>query len=210
MDLQNRGVKMVRRFWVLLLIILTGCGLNTTRRILPVADQDVAILPRTRGAVVTKTFEGRSGGVSFVVVPLERVKEMDAFGILIVNETSNWISFKKEDIMLIQSGEARYPTSDTQVYSRLGGGHKPSMPNELNADIYYDWRPSVNTMVSRGFQIVDEEKKLSVMGGTKEKIFLYFKTQSDTSPMQLIIPNVYNEATKQRLRFSFKFVIEER
>jgi hypothetical protein len=65
-------------------------------------------------------------------------------------------------------------------------------------------------MVSRGFQIVDEEKKLSVMGGTKEKIFLYFKTRDDTSPMQLIIPSVYNEATKQRLRFSFGFVIEEK
>ena len=193
------------RTWVVILIVLAGCGgLSVTRDILPGAGPDVTVLPRTRGVAATKD------NISVVVVPLQDVKELDGFGVLIVNESSHWISFKKEDFMLIQSGEARYPVSDTQVLTRLGGGYKPSMPGDLSIDISLEWdRQDVNMMRSRGLQIVDEDKKLSVMRGTKEKIFVYFKTRDDMAPMQFIIPNIYNEATKQRTRFSFKFTVKE-
>ena len=191
------------RFWIILLIVLAGCGgLQTTRNILPMAEPDVTILPRSNGVAATKD------DISVVVVPLQDVKELDAFGLMIINESSNWIYLKKEDFMLIQGGDVRYPVSDEQVSSRLGGGYKPSMPSELSADIYYNWRPDVNIMRSRGLSVVDDEKSLSIMRGTKEKIFLYFKTRDDMSPMQLIIPNIYNETRDQRTRFSFKFSIE--
>jgi phage-related protein len=194
----------MRKFWVALLIVLAGCGgLYATRDILPVAGPDVTILPRARGVAATKD------NISIVVVPLQDVKELDGFGILIVNESSHWISFKKEDFMLIpEGGEARHPVSDSQVYARLGAGYKPSMPNGLNVDIY-EWRPNVNSRDSRGLQVVDKDEKLSIMGGTKEKIFLYFRTQEGTAPMRFMIPNIYNEATKQRTLFSFKFAVEK-
>jgi hypothetical protein len=199
----HKGVSTVGRFWIVLLIVLTGCGgLHATRDILPVAEPDVTVLPRTKGAAATKD------NISVIVVPLQDVKELDGFGIMIVNESSHWVSFKKEDFMLIQSGEVRYPVSDTQVYTRLGGGYKPTMPSGLNVDIF-EWRPSVNERSSRGLGSVDKEKTLSIISSAKEKLFLYFKTRDDMAPLQFIIPNIYNEATKQRTRFSFRFTVEK-
>lgn len=188
---------------LIVLVILAGCsGMRATRNILPVADQDVAILPRARGIAATKD------DISVVVAPLQDVKELDGFGILIINESPNWISFKKEDFVLIQSGEARYPMSDAQVSSRLGSGYRPTMPGDLNIDIF-EWRRDVNLIDSREHRIMDQDKKLSIMSGTKDKIFVYFKTRDDSAPIQLIIPNIHNEAKNQRTRFSFKFSIEK-
>jgi hypothetical protein len=83
------------------------------------------------------------------------------------------------------------------------------MPDELKVDIF-DWRRSVNSLNSRDLKIVDENKKISIMGGTKETIFLYYRTNNSISPMQLIIPNVYNETAEQRTRFSFSFNVEKK
>ena len=132
---------------------------------------------------------------------------MDAFGVLIVNESSHLISFKKEDFILIQSGEVRYPVSDTQVYAHLGSGYKPAMPTELSADVF-QWRRSVNMRKSHGLETMSDNR-LSVMGGAREKLFLFFKTSDSIAPVQFITI-IYNEATKQRTRFSFKFIIEKK
>ena len=192
------------RFWVvMLLIFLAGCsGMHATRNILPVAETDVTILPRAKGVATTKD------NISIAVVPLQDVKELDGFGLMIVNESSNWISFKKEDFILIQSGEVRTPVSDTQVTTRLGSSYKRSMPGGINVDLF-EWRQSINSRRSRGLRIMDDEKRISIIGGAKEKLFLYFKTRDDTAPMQLIITNIQNESTKKRTRFSFKFEIEK-
>ena len=192
----------MKKFWIILLIVLAGCGLRATRDILPVADPDMTILPRVKGIADTKD------SISVVVVPLPDVKELDAFGVLIVNETSHLISFSKEDCMLIQSGEVRRPMTDTQVYKRLGSSYKPSMPGGLNMDIY-GWRQSVNLRSSRGLEGMDKNKRMTIMGNAKEKIFLFFKTRDDTSPMQFRIQNIQNEATRQRTWFSFKFTIKK-
>ena len=199
----DRGVMIVGKFWIVLLMALIGCGgFRATRDILPVAGPDVIVLPRSRGVGATKD------GISVAVVPLQDVKELDGFGVLIVNESSHWIYFKKEDFMLIQGGEVRHPVSDSQVSTRLGGGYKPKMPGELNADIF-EWRRTINTRDSRGFKMLDSDKRLSVMSGTKEKLFLYFKTRDDAAPMQFVIRNIYNEVTNKRARFSFKFDVEK-
>lgn len=193
----------MRKFWiVLLIIVLAGCGLRATRDILPVADPDVVVLPRVKGVATTK------GNVSVVVVPLPDVKELDAFGVIIANESSNLLTFSKEDCMLIQSGEVRRPLTDAQVYKRLGSSYKPSMPSGLNTDIY-GWRQSVNLRSSRGLENMDKEKRLSIMGNAKEKIFLFYKTANDTSPMQFRIQNIRNEATDQRIWVSFKFTVQK-
>lgn len=187
-----------------LIVILVGCaGMRMTRNIVPVVGQDETELLMTTGVAATQ------GAISIIVVPLENVKELDGFGLMIINETSHWLSFRKEDFVLVQGGEARKPVSDTHVTSRLGGGYKPSMPTGLNTDIY-QWRRKVNTMESHGLRIVDKDKSISVMSGSKEKIFVFFRTTDDTSPMQLIIPNIYDEKTKERTRFSFKFTVDKR
>ena len=192
----------MKKFWIILLIVLAGCVSNATRDILPVADPDMTILPRVKGIADTKD------NISVAVVPLPDVKELDAFGVIVANETSHLISFSKEDCMLIQSGEVRRPRTDTQVYKRLGSSYKPSMPSGLNMDIY-GWRRSVNVRSSRGLEGIDKEKRITIMGNAKEKIFLFFKTRDDTSPMQFRIQNIQNEATKQRTWFSFKFTVKK-
>ena len=197
------------RSWVIplvtLLVILAGCGLNATRTILPVAGPEMVFLPRTKGIAANKD------NISVVVVPLPDVKEVDGFGVLIVNETTHWISLEKKDCILIQGGEVKQPMSKTQVSARLGGSYKASMPNDLSMDIY-GWRRSINlrsSSRSRKLKIMDEDEKISIIGGTKETIYLYFSTQGNEAPMQLIIPGIYNEATGQRTRFSFSFTIEK-
>ncbi len=194
----------MRKFWVIILAaLLIGCGLNTTRNITPIPGPDIALLARTKGLAANKD------DISVVVVPMQSVKELDAFGVMIINESSNWVSIKKEDCILIQGGEAKYPLDDKQVTSRMGSSYKPSVPEGLVVDIS-DWRRSVNYLNSRDLEIVDENKKVSVMGGTKETIFLHYKTSDNLSPMQLIISNIYNETTKQRTRFSFSFNVEKK
>ncbi|MFC1718965.1 hypothetical protein ACFL6S_35265 [Candidatus Poribacteria bacterium] len=191
-------------YLITILLILAGCGLNATRTIVPVPEPDLTILLRTKGIAATK------GEISIAVVPLPDVKELDGFGILIANESKHWISFEKKDCVLIQGGEARQPMSKSQTVSRLGGSYKASMPNELSADIYR-WRQSVNLMRKRAREMdsIIEDKEISVMGGTKETVYFYFSTQGNMAPMQFIIPNIYNEATGQRTRFSFKFNVEK-
>jgi len=198
------GVKIVSRFWAVLLVFVTGgAGVNATREIVPVAESDSTILPVTKGVAATRD------DISVVVAYLKDVKALDGFGVMIVNETSHWISFKKEECVLIQSGEVRRPLDDPQVAARLGGSYKPKMPEGLAGDIS-EWRRDVNSRVSRGFKVSDEDKTLSIISGTRETVYLYFNTREDTAPIELIIPNIYNEATKQRTRFSFKFVVEKK
>lgn len=194
----------MKKIWVILLAaFLMGCGLTTTRNIIPVPGADVPLLPRSKGLAAYKD------NISVVVVPMQSVKELDAFGVIIINESSNWISIEKEDCILVQGGEARYPLDDKQVNSRMGSGYKPSMPEELRVDIF-EWRRSVNYISSRDLKIVDEDKKISIMGGTKGTIYLHYRTADTTSPMQLIISNIYNESTKQRTLFSFTFNVEKK
>ncbi|MBM3212310.1 hypothetical protein FJZ33_08825 [Candidatus Poribacteria bacterium] len=188
---------------IILACFLSSCGLNTTRNILPIPEADVSLLPRSKGLATTKN------GISVIVVPLQSVKELDGFGVMIINETSNWISIKREDCVMIQGGDARYPLNNKQVSNRMGSSYKSSMPDELKVDIF-EWRRNINTLNTRDLKIVDENLKISIMAGTKETIFLYFKTIDSTSPIQLILSNIFNEATKQRTRFSFKFTVEKK
>lgn len=191
------------KFWILILaILLAGCGFNATRNISPEGEAEAMVLLRTKGIATTKD------NISIVVVPLHSVKKLDGFGILIINESTHWISFRKEECMLVQGRKVRRPVADKQISAHLGGSYRPTMPTELSADLF-EWRRSVNLRGTRDAKIVDEDKKVSIMGGTKQKIYLYFSTQGDMAPMQLIIPNIYNEATKKRTRFSFKFNVEK-
>jgi len=197
----------VSKIWAILFIsiLIAGCGaLNAARNINPVQDENVTVLKRTKGAAMEKN------NITVIVVPLQDVKELDGFGIMIVNKTPNWISIRKEECMLVQDGKVIYPIEHEKAMARLGAGYKPKMPNELNADIY-EWKKEINTMKSRtNTKVVDEDKKISIITGSKDTIYLYFNTQGNTSPMQIIIPNIFNEATKEKTSFSFRFEVTKK
>ncbi len=207
---KSNEVKVVKKLWAIpLIFLLAGCGsFGAGRNIVPVLSPDMTYLQHTKGVAMTKN------NISVVAVYLQDVKELDGFGVMIVNETPNWISLKKEECILVQNGQAIKPLKDSKALSRLGAGYKPSMPDELTADIY-EWRREVNLKSSRGkktidTKVIDEDKKMSIITGSRETIFLYFSTQGSTAPMQLIIPNIYNETTKERTSFSFGFVLEKK
>lgn len=198
-----------------ILVTYFGCGaIRSTRELEPVPSIDSVILKRTKAIATTKD------NISVIVVYLQETKELDGFGIMIVNETPNQISFTKEECMLVQGGKVLNPLSDSKAYARLGVGYKPKLPNELNADIY-EWRKDINLKKSRqskavDSKVMDKDKdgdpiiKISLFPGTKETVYVFFNTQGNKAPMQLIIPNIYNEATKQRTTFSFQFKVKEK
>ncbi len=192
--------------WTILLvsIVIVGCGaFNSTRNIVPLPNEDMTILKQSSGVAMTKN------RISVAVAPIQDVKELDVFGVLIVNDTSNWISIKQEECMLVQDCKALYPMETKMALARLGSGYKAKMPNTFSADVY-EWRKDINNRSSRSSKVVDEDKKVSIVTGSKDTIYLYFSTQGSNAPMQLIIPNVYNETTKERTSFSFKFEIQKK
>jgi hypothetical protein len=189
-------------FWVSIFIV--GCGgFRSTRNIVPLPNEDMTILKQSNGVAMTKN------GISIAVAPIQDVKELDAFGVLIVNDTPNWISVKQEECMIVQDGKAVYPMETATALARLGSGYKQKMPNTFIADVF-DWRKDINNKSSKGSKVVDEDKKVSIVTGSKSTIYLYFSTQGSNAPMQLIVPNVYNETTKERTSFSFKFEIQKK
>ena len=195
----------MNKLWAILLIfLLAGCGgLGSTKNIVPIPDPEMTYLKRTKGVAITKD------NISVVAVYLQDVKELDGFGVMIVNDSSNWIRLKKEECMLVQNGQVLHPLKDNKVLSRLGSSYKFMMPGELNVDIY-EWRRDVNVKSFVDSKVVDEDMSISIIAGSRENIFLFFNTQGNTAPMQLIIPNIHNEATNQRTNFSFRFVLEKK
>ncbi|MGB9595300.1 MAG: hypothetical protein ACPL7B_03375 [Candidatus Poribacteria bacterium] len=197
----------MNKIWAIFIIsiLIAGCGaLNASRNINPIPDENVTILKRTKGVATEKN------NIIVAVVPLQDVKELDGFGVIIVNKTPNWISIRKEECMLVQDGKVIYPLDQNKALARLGAGYKPKMPNELNADIY-EWRKEINTIKSSAnTKVVDEDKKISIITGSKETLYLYFNTQGNTSPMQIILPNIFNESTKEKTSFSFRFEITKK
>jgi hypothetical protein len=208
-------VKIVNKLWAILLVsaLFAGCGaLNATRNIIPVPDESMTVLKRTKGVALEKN------NIVVAVVPLPDVKELDGFGIVIVNETPNWLSINRGECMLIQDGKITYPIDNKKALSRLGAGYKPKMPGELSAD-FYEWRRNINTIISSrssntNTKMVDveiiEDKTISIITGSKETIYLYFSNQGNKAPMQIILPNIFNEATKEKTSFSFKFEITKK
>ena len=199
-------VKIVNKLWVMFLvsILLVGCGgFRSSRNLIPVPTEEETVLKRTKGVAMTK------GNIFVVAVPLQDVKELDGFGIIIVNETPNWISVKQEECMLVQNGKVIYPLENKRAFARLGAGYKPKMPDLLSSDIF-EWRKDVNSKNSKGSKFSDEDKKLLIVTGSRESMYLYFSTQGNIAPMQLIIPSIYNETTKERTNFSFKFEVQKK
>lgn len=195
----------MNKLWVIpLIFLLAGCGsFGATRNIVPVPEPEMTYLKNTKGVATTKN------SISIVVAPLHDVKEIDGFGVMIINDSSNWISLKKEECMLVQNGQALKPLKNTKVLSRLGANYQFQMPTELTSDIY-EWRRDVNTKSSVDTKVVDEDQTISIISGSRENIYLFFSTQGNTAPVQLIVPNIYNETTKQRTSFSFRFEFEKK
>ena len=125
--------------WLIILFLANlGCATlqNTfenafqTERIVPVFDPEATILMRSGSAAYIKN------GITAIAVPLNDVKAVDAFGIIVFNSTDHWISLRQADCsMLDQSGKVYKPIHRSQHTFYLGKNFTPKIgPPEFRED----------------------------------------------------------------------------
>ncbi|MBM3235480.1 hypothetical protein FJZ31_04210 [Candidatus Poribacteria bacterium] len=191
-------------FSIFILFMLIGCASLRTTKIIPAIDQDATIFPKTGAVASTKN------GIVVLAVPLNDVKEVDALGVIVVNETSNWLSFyKNKCVLLDQNGSTFNPLSKSEENFHLGKNFKPQLPPEFKMELF-SWRHGIVGRGSiQGMPLEDLQKTL-VMPGSKRQFFLYFKKRSvQSSRLTLIIPNIYNEVSDEKTTFAFKFEVQK-
>ena len=187
-------------------LMIIGCGSLKTTKIVPMFDPEATIFPKSNAIAYVKT------GIVAIAVPLNDVKEVDAFGVFIINRTEHWISFKEKDCWLLdQSGKGTKTIDESQKTFYLGKNFKPKLPPEFPAEVFR-WNRSIRVAVS-GFTASASEnvKKTTIMPNHKKQFFLYFRKQSTkSSKIRLIIPKVHNEYTGKDTTFVFKFQVRKK
>ncbi len=195
---------------VILLFANLGCSTlqNTfetafqSERIVPVFDPEATILMRSGSAAYVKN------GITAIAVPLNNVKEVDAFGIIVFNSTDHWISLRQEDCsMLDQSGKVHKPIHRSQHTFYLGNNFTPKMPPEFRED-FRDNRVlrSMGDFVPLPSEDIE---KTTIMPKRRVRFFLYFHKRSvESSNFRIIVPKVHSEFTDIETTFVFKFEVQ--
>lgn len=191
-------------FAPLLLLLLVSCSAFETTKIVPLTQPDTVLLYESNSLAASKD------GISILAVPLNDVKEVDAFGVIIVNQTNHWISFyKKGCVLLDQSGGHAKPLEKSQLNVYLNKNFEPKMPLSLNSEVFR-WRRDIILKGDIGPIPVEDINKTSVLAGKKSQFYLYFKKQSLSSPLlTLIIPNITNESSGEKTTFTFRFEVKK-
>ena len=189
---------------IFILFATVNCGSFRTVKIVPVADPKVNIFPRTNSVGIVKD------GIIVLAVPLNDVKEVDAFGIIIVNDTNHWIHFYKNKCVLYdRSGTSVKPIPESQKNLYLSKGFKPKLPLGFKEDTF-NWKHGSAWVGDTGGIPLNDIEKTQIMPKLKRQFFLYFRKRSvDSSRLTLIIPNVYNETEGKKTTFAFKFEVQK-
>ena len=147
-------------------------------------------------------------GITAIAVPLNNVKEVDAFGIIVFNSTDHWISLRQEDCsMLDQSGKVHKPIHRSQHTFYLGKNFTPKMPPEFREDFREN-----RVLRSMGDLVAlptEDIKKTTIMPRRRVRFFLYFHKRSvESSNFRIIVPKVHSEFTDTETTFVFKFEVQ--
>ena len=188
---------------------LSGCGkfggfMNDLFRPeikVPVFDPDATITPQS-GAVIYE-----KNGIVAIAVPLNDVKNIDAFAILLYNKTNHWISYKKENCqMLDQSGNItkQIDKSQESFYVKK----KPKLPPEFAADVFrYD--KTIRVQGDHAVLPTEDFKKTNIMPRQESIFRVYFpKRSSKSNNLRIIVPGVTSEFNNQQSTFVFKFRVQ--
>ena len=212
--LQKRKMKkhIPLNLQLLAILLLTNLGCSTlqntfetafqTERIVPVFDPEATILMRSGSAAYVKN------GITAIAVPLNNIKEVDAFGIIVFNSTDHWISLRQEDCsMLDQSGKVHKPIHRSQHTFYLGNNFTPKMPPEFREDFREN-----RVLRSMGDLVAlptEDIKKTTIMPRRRVRFFLYFHKRSvESSNFRIIVPKVHSEFTDTETTFVFKFEVQ--
>ena len=186
----------------LLLAASLGCSALQPVQIVPQFDAEAVILPQTGTVIYEKN------GITAVAVPLNDVKAVDAFGIVIFNRTGNWISFKRKDCQLLdQAGNITKPVDKSQESFFLGKNFKPKMPPEFAMELFRHDR----MLRAQGSSVAlprEDIERTTIMPNHRSQFFLYFRKRSIKSTnLRVIVPKVSNEFEDTETTFVFKFEV---
>ena len=194
---------------LLTILFLANLGCATlqnalqTERIVPIFDPEATILPRSGTVAYIKH------GITAMAVPLNDVKAVDAFGIIVFNSTDHWISLRQEDCsMLDQSGKVYKPIHRSQHTFYLGKNFTPQMPPEFREDFREN-----RVLRSMGDLVPlprEDVEKTTIMPKRRVRFFLYFHKRSiKSSNLRIIVPKVHSEFTDTETTFVFKFEVQK-
>ncbi|MDE0297609.1 MAG: hypothetical protein OXN17_03175 [Candidatus Poribacteria bacterium] len=187
---------------LLLVSTIFGCSALQTVQIVPQFDAEAVILPQTGTVIYEKN------GITAIAVPLNDVKAVDAFGILMFNQTGNWISFKAKDCQLLdQAGNITKPIDKSQESFYLGKNFKPKMPPEFTMELFrHD-----STLRAAGSSVAlprEDIERTTIMPNHRTQFFLYFRKRSiKSTSLRVIVPKVSNDFEDTETTFVFKFEV---
>jgi hypothetical protein len=194
----------LRMIFIFVVSTQLSCSAFQTVRVVPVFDPEATILPQSGTVVHVKN------GITVMAVPLNDVKEVDAFGILIFNSTNHWISFKQKDCWILdQSGNETKPIHRALLTSYLGKNFKPRLPPEFPTEVFR-WNKSIRTMGDSVALPREDVEKTTVMPKNRAQFFLYFHKRSiKSSNLRIIVPKIHSEFTGTETTFVFKFEVQK-
>ncbi len=201
----NRYLQIsLRTIFILTLFVHLSCSAFQPVRIIPVFDPEATILPQSGTVIYEKN------GITAMAVPLNDVKAVDAFGILIYNNTDHFISFKKKDCwMLDQSGDETRPIDKSQETFFLGKNFRPKLPPEFGVDVFR-WNPALRIEGDPAVLPREDAEKTTVMPKRRTQFFLYFRKRSIKSlNLRVIVPKVRSDFDDVQSTFVFKFQVQK-
>lgn len=171
--------------------------------IVPVFDPDAHIMPQTG------TVGYLRNGIKVMVVPLNDVKAVDAFGVFIYNGTDHWISFKKKDCQMLDgTGNVTMPIDKSQESFYLKKNFRPNLPPEFAAEVFR-WDKSIRIQGAPAVLPRADLEKTTVMPRQYARFFLYFRKRSiKYSSLRIIVPKVTSDFNDQQTTFVFKFKVQ--
>ena len=186
----------------LLLTTILACSALQPVKIVPQFDAEASILADTGTVIYEKN------GITAIAVPLNDVKAVDAFGIMIFNRTGNWISYKLKDCQLLdQAGNVTKPIDRSQESFFLGKNFKPKMPPGFAMELFRHDR----ALRAQGSSVAlprEDIERTTVMPNHRSQFFLYFRKRSIKSTnLRVIVPRVSNEFEDTETTFVFKFEV---
>lgn len=171
--------------------------------IVPVFDPDAHIMPQTGTVGYVKN------GITAMAVPLNDVKAVDAFGVIIYNRTNHWISFKKEDCQMLDgTGNVTKTIDKSQESFYLKKNFRPKLPPEFGAEVFR-WDKTIRVQGAPAVLPRADLERTTVMPGQHAKFFLYFRKRSiNYSNLRIIVPRVTSDFNEQQTTFVFKFRVQ--
>jgi hypothetical protein len=201
----NRYLQItLKSIFIMTLFVQLSCSALQPVRIIPVFDPEATLLPQSGTVIYEKN------GITAMAVPLNDVKAVDAFGILIYNNTDHFISFKKKDCwMLDQSGDETRPIDKSQETFFLGKNFRPKLPPEFGADVFR-WNPALRIEGDHAVLPRADAEKTTVMPKHRTQFFLYFRKRSiKSSHLRVIVPKVRTEFDDTESTFVFRFQVHK-